>query len=57
MNARTVGLLAGVLGSALGAWYWARHRAAGLARRTTPAREQGTVIFDNTPKAADNAPL
>ena len=48
MTKRTFGLLAGVLGSAVGAWWWARQRA--LSQRTnTPARERGTVIFDNTP--------
>ncbi len=50
MNTRTYGILAGVLGSALGAWWYSRYRG-----RTTaaPVRERGTVIFDNTPTASD----
>ena len=51
MNSRTYGILAGVLGSALGAWWYSRHRAA-AARHLTPARDHGTVIFDNTPTAS-----
>ena len=53
MNRRTIGILAGVIGSALSALYWARHRAAQHAGGMTPARERGTVIFDNTPAAPD----
>lgn len=49
MSTRTYGILAGVIGSALGAWWYSRHRAT--AHLTTPAREHGTVIFDNTPTA------
>lgn len=48
MSTRTYGILAGVIGSALGAWWYSRYR---LADSTTPARERGTVIFDNTPTA------
>jgi hypothetical protein len=48
---RTYGILAGVLGSAIGAWWWNRQLAA-QSRTLTPARERGTVIFDNTPTAA-----
>jgi hypothetical protein len=44
MTKRTYGFLAGVLG--LGAWWYSRRRTA---MTTTPARERGTVIFDNTP--------
>jgi hypothetical protein len=47
---RTYGILASVIGSALGAWLWNRQRGS---RDLTPARERGTVIFDNTPTAAD----
>lgn len=45
MSRRTYGILAGVVGSALGAWWYARRRSA--------AREgvRGTVIYDNTPSA------
>lgn len=49
---RTMGLLAGVVGSAVGAWWWARQRSMVARRNLTPARERGTVIFDNTPAAA-----
>jgi hypothetical protein len=45
MTTRTYGLLASVLGSALGAWWYSRRRAANRGRDT------GTVIFDNTPAA------
>jgi hypothetical protein len=46
MTARTYGILAGVLGSALGAWWYSR-------RRTLPASRagRGRVIYDNTPTA------
>jgi hypothetical protein len=50
MNSRTYGILAGVLGSALGAWWYSRHRT--VARNLTPARDHGTVILDNTPTAS-----
>ena len=45
MTNRTYGLLASLIGSALGAWWYARRRVA------NPGRAQGTVIFDNTPTA------
>jgi hypothetical protein len=45
MTTRTYGLLASVLGSALGAWWYSRRRAANRDEDT------GTVIFDNTPTA------
>ena len=48
MSTRTYGILAGVIGSALGAWWYSRRRAE---PSTTPARERGTVIFDNTPSS------
>jgi len=54
---RTFGVLAGVIGSAVGAWWWARQRSAMARRQFTPARERGTVIFDNTPVAAPDAAL
>jgi hypothetical protein len=52
MTKRTLGLMAGVLSSAVGAWWWSRQRAAG-ARSRMASRERGTVIFDNTPTAAE----
>ncbi len=45
MTTRTYGILASVLGSALGAWWYSRRRGADSNPDT------GTVIFDNTPKA------
>lgn len=48
MTTRTYGILAGVLGSALGAWWYSRRRAAFTSRSQA---ERGTVIFDNTPTA------
>ena len=47
MSTRTYGILAGVLGSALGAWWYSRHRAAAAV----PSHDRGTVIYDNTPTA------
>jgi hypothetical protein len=42
--------MAGVLGSAVGAWMWSRQRLNQRnALQMTRARERGTVIFDNTP--------
>jgi hypothetical protein len=49
---RSYGILAGVIGSALGAWFWNRQRA-GQTAQLTPPREHGTVIYDNTPTVAD----
>ncbi|HVH55583.1 MAG TPA: hypothetical protein VM791_04990 [Vicinamibacterales bacterium] len=48
MSRRTYGILAGVLGSALGAWWYSRRRALAGGRTST---DRGTVIFDNTPTA------
>jgi hypothetical protein len=52
---RTYSILASVIGSAVGAWWWNRQRM-GRTAGLTPAREHGTVIFDNTPTAADVNP-
>ncbi|HTL45183.1 MAG TPA: hypothetical protein VL262_12655 [Vicinamibacterales bacterium] len=51
MTKRTWGILAGIAGSAFGAWYF-RSR---LGRRSSISadRDRGTVIFDNTPTASD----
>ncbi len=51
MNNRTLGILAGVIGSALGAWWYARRRSTPTQSLTRP-RERGEVIFDNTPTVA-----
>jgi hypothetical protein len=51
LSTRTYGILAGVIGSALGAWWYTRYRG----RNTAPVRGRGAVIFDNTPTASDNA--
>ena len=48
MSNRTYGILAGVIGSALGAWWYSHRRNARVARGTN---DRGTVIFDNTPTA------
>ena len=54
MNRRTIGLLAGVVSSAMGAWWWARQRAAQASgRRLRAAQNRGTVIFHNTPTAVE----
>ena len=53
MNRRTLGILAGVVGSALGTWWWARQRMAGHASQHLAARDHGTVIFKNTPTAVE----
>jgi hypothetical protein len=46
VSIRSYSILASVIGSALGAWWWShRQRAA------RPTRDRGTVIFDNTPTA------
>ena len=46
MSKRTYGILAGVIGSAVGAWWWSRQR-----QHAPALRERGRVIFDNTPTA------
>lgn len=50
MTTRTYGILAGVIGSALGAWWFRRNRT-----RSAAAVDRGTVIYDNTPVANDDA--
>jgi hypothetical protein len=51
LSRRTYGILASVIGSALGVWWWNRQRAS--ARNTiTAARDHGTLIFENTPVAS-----
>jgi hypothetical protein len=49
-----MGILAGFVGSAVGAWLWSRRRTASQAQQLlTPPREHGTVIFHNTPQPAE----
>ena len=58
VSRRTLGILAGMFGSAVGAWWWARIRNAQQStRQMTPARDHGTVIFDNTPTAVEGGVL
>ncbi len=47
MSKRTYGILAGVIGSAVGAWWWSRQQSA--ISDGADSSEKGTVIFDNTP--------
>jgi hypothetical protein len=49
VNRRRYGILAGIIGSALGAWWWTHRRATNRNRNLTPARDRGEVILDNTP--------
>ncbi|HET7697257.1 MAG TPA: hypothetical protein VFK57_16205 [Vicinamibacterales bacterium] len=51
MTTRTLGILATVFGSAVGAW-WLTQRRSRRAGLQTTAPERGTVIFDNTPVAS-----
>jgi hypothetical protein len=58
MSRRTLGILAGMVGSAVGAWWWARNRGAQQsAQQLAPARDHGTVILDNTPTAVEGGVL
>ena len=58
LSKRTFGLMAGVLGSAVGAWLWSRQRLnQRAALQLTPARDHGTVIFHNTPTAVEEEVL
>ncbi|MCA1563353.1 MAG: hypothetical protein LC804_24900 [Acidobacteria bacterium] len=58
MTRRVYGMLAGLAGSAIGAWWW-RHRGSRLNsfRDAQDARDRGTVIFDNTPTASEEGVL
>jgi len=53
VSTRTLGILATVVGSAIGAWWLTTQRRSRVARNLLPARDSGTVIFDNTPVASD----
>jgi len=51
VSRRNLGIMLAMVGSALGAWWVStqqRSRAANLA-----ASKRGTIIYDNTPQAAD----
>jgi hypothetical protein len=53
VSTRTLGFLA-VVGSALGAWWWTTQRASmSTSVQRMPARDHGTVIFDNHVPASD----
>ena len=51
VSKRTYGILASVIGGALGAWWWARKRSA-----TSSGTERGEVIFHNTPTSSPLSP-
>jgi hypothetical protein len=53
VNRRTLGIMASVLGSALGAWWWTTQRRSRTYTSTASQRDRGTVIFDNTPTPGD----
>ena len=50
LSNRTLGIVATIIGSAVGAW-WYRTRLMRPSSPRTGARDRGTVIFDNTPTA------
>lgn len=50
MTKRTLGILATVVGSAVSAWWFTTQRRS--RARHVPARDRGTVIFDNTPASS-----
>lgn len=52
VSKRTLGILATMVGSAVGAWWLTTHRQS-RAAANQPSRDHGTVIFDNTPVASD----
>jgi hypothetical protein len=54
VSRRTLGFLA-VIGSAVGAWRWTTQRGTSTAVRRLPARDHGTVIFENHVPASDIA--
>jgi Na+/glutamate symporter len=47
LSKRTYGILAGVIGSAVGAWWWSRQYAMSMQAESN--NDRGTVIFHNTP--------
>lgn len=49
LSKRNYGILAGIIGSAFGAWWYRRRRGSSAAAMD----RRGTVIYDNTPIAPD----
>jgi hypothetical protein len=47
LSRQTYGILAGVIGSAVGAWFWSRQRSR--TATASASHRRGTVIFHNTP--------
>ena len=54
LSRRNLGMLVAMAGSAFVAWWAVTQQRS---RAASPARDRGTVIFDNTPLAADPDPL
>ncbi|MGH9411812.1 MAG: hypothetical protein ACRD1V_20435 [Vicinamibacterales bacterium] len=54
MSVRSLGFLAGAIGSALGVWWWTT-QYRGANRQPLSIDDRGVVIFRNTPAAADGA--
>ena len=52
MSTRTIGIFLSLVGSGFGAW-WLMSRGRTRAVAPTRRRDRGTVIYDNTPTAAD----
>jgi hypothetical protein len=47
-------MLMTVVGSALGAWWLVTQQRSRMGRSSPIFRGRGTVIFDNSPRAADD---
>jgi hypothetical protein len=47
VSSRTCAILTVMAGAAFGAWWMASQRALSTTAKGIPARERGTVIFDN----------
>jgi len=50
LSRRNLGILAAMAGSAFVAWWAVTQQRR---REVSPAPDRGTIIFDNTPRAAD----
>jgi len=53
MSNRTCAILTMMAGAAFGAWWWTSQRESRSAARRIPARDRGTVIFDNHATAVE----